>query len=129
MERNDYGSRINEVRLFYHLTLEQFAQEFHVSPEDIISFESTDVMPPDHFFQDLSKITGISYLWLKTGEGKKRIRQTRSELLDEIDRLIGKMDELTELTLKIRDGNIYDWNLNPYMTLVSQGKTEPENEK
>lgn len=61
--------RIKTVRKTFDLTQAEFADRIKASRDKIASYETGRVIPPDTTLNLISKEFGVSYAWLKTGEG------------------------------------------------------------
>lgn len=63
------NERIKTVRKNANLNQTEFADRIGASRDKIASYETGRVIPTDTVLKLISKEFGISYAWLKTGEG------------------------------------------------------------
>lgn len=76
------GARIREIRKDNAITQSDFAERMLVSASYISKVESGKEQPSDIFLKLMSLEFNISLDWLKTGEGKKKITDTRYDYFE-----------------------------------------------
>ena len=77
------GQRIKEIRDYYDLTQQQFADELGLKRNTIATYETTDKEPSNNVIIAICKIWNISEDWLRHGNGKmssigQRIKEIRN---------------------------------------------------
>lgn len=99
------NERIKTVRKSSGLTQSEFADRIKASRDKIASYETGRVIPPDTTLNLISKEFGISYAWLKTGEGPMKDPLADDDALARLsdtyqslpDRLRTLVDALTQM--------------------------------
>lgn len=82
------NKRIREVRRDAHLTQEEFAQKVGLTKNYISLIETGERNIGDRAAEDICEIFGVSYEWLKTGNGDKyapaKIIKQLSDVFDSV---------------------------------------------
>ena len=99
------NERIKTVRRNAKLNQTEFADKIGASRDKVASYETGRVIPSDSILKLISKEFGISYDWLKTGEGPmedstpevvtlKRLTDTYQSLPDRLRLLVDALVEM-----------------------------------
>lgn len=99
------NERIKTIRKNAGLNQTEFADRIGASRDKVASYEVGRVIPPDTVLKLISKEFGISYAWLKTGEGDmedpapevvaiKRLTDTYLSLPDRLKMLVDALVEM-----------------------------------
>ena len=99
------NERIKTVRKSANLNQTEFADRIGASRDKIASYETGRVIPADTVLKLISKEFGISYAWLKTGEGPMEDPILEDDLTERLaakyrslpDRLRMLVDALVEM--------------------------------
>ena len=97
--------RIKIVRKSANLNQTEFADIIGASRDQVASYETGRVVPPDSILKLISKEFGFSYAWLKTGEGpmedpvleddlSERLADTYRNLPDRLRMLVDALIEM-----------------------------------
>lgn len=87
------NERIKQIRKSSGLTQSEFADRLKASRDKIASYETGRVIPTDTTLNLISKEFGVSYVWLKTGEGPM---EDPSSDLDTVAKLSGVYQNLPD---------------------------------
>ena len=66
----DIGKRLKQLRTFFSLTQKEFGKRIGKSWITINRWEAGDRPIPEPLLHQIANIFGVSYTWLKTGEGE-----------------------------------------------------------
>ena len=99
------NERIKTIRKSAGLNQTEFAEKIGASRDKVASYETGRVVPTDTVLKLISKEFGISYAWLKTGEGDmedpapevaaiKRLTDTYLSLPDRLKMLVDALVEM-----------------------------------
>lgn len=99
------NERIKTIRKRSSLNQTEFAERIGASRDKVASYETGRVVPSDSILKLISKEFGISYAWLKTGEGPMEDPMPDDGSLDRLtetyrslpDRLRSLVDALVEM--------------------------------
>lgn len=99
------NERIKAIRKKAGLTQSEFADRIKASRDKIASYETGRVIPTDTTLNLISKEFGVSYAWLKTGEGPMEDPVAELSAIDKLtetyqslpDRLKSLVDALYEM--------------------------------
>ena len=99
------NERIKTIRKRSSLNQTEFAERIGASRDKVASYETGRVVPSDSILKLMSKEFGISYAWLKTGEGPMEDPMPDDGSLDRLtetyrslpDRLRSLVDALVEM--------------------------------
>lgn len=99
------NERIKAIRKKAGLTQSEFADRIKASRDKIASYETGRVIPTDTTLNLISKEFGVSYAWLKTGEGPMEDPVAELSAIDKLtetyqslpDRLKSLVDALCEM--------------------------------
>lgn len=99
------NDRIKQVRKNNNLTQTEFGERIGATRAMIASYEGGAVIPADSILKLISKVFGVSYAWLKTGEGPMEDLRMDASALARItaaysslpDRLRSLVDALAEM--------------------------------
>lgn len=99
------NERIKTIRKTANLNQAEFAERIGASRDKVASYETGRVVPTDTTLKLISKEFGISYAWLKTGEGPMNdptpeldIQQKLTETYHNLpDRLRSLVDALIQM--------------------------------
>jgi repressor LexA len=94
---SDIGKRIRELREVLGLTQKQFGEKIGKSWRTVQDWEAGKSSIPDHTLRFISSTFGVSYEWLKTGQGEMWERKEKT-LLEELE---AKTKELFEKLVRI----------------------------
>jgi len=94
---SDIGERIRELREVLGLTQKQFGERIGKSWRTVQDWEAGKSSIPDHTLRFISSTFGISYNWLKTGQGEMWERKEKT-LLEELE---AKTREVLEKLVRI----------------------------
>jgi phage repressor protein C with HTH and peptisase S24 domain len=94
---SDIGKRIRELREVLGLTQKQFGERIGKSWRTVQDWEAGKSSIPDHTLRFISSTFGVSYQWLKTGQGEMWERREKT-LLEELE---AKTKELLEKLVRI----------------------------
>jgi len=81
---SDIGKRIRELREVLGLTQKQFGERIGKSWRTVQDWEAGKSSVPDHTLKFISSTFGVSYEWLKTGQGEMWERKEKT-LLEELE--------------------------------------------
>ena len=97
------GSRIKEVRDFYGLTQQKFAERTKTKQSTVATYESGRNVPSDAVISLICREFNVREAWLRDGEGDMLEQRTRREdialYLGKVSS--GKASELEELILDL----------------------------
>ena len=97
------GSRIKEVRDFYGLTQQKFAERTKTKQSTVATYESGRNVPSDAVISLICREFNVREAWLRDGEGDMLEQRTRREdialYLGKVSS--GKASELAELILDL----------------------------
>lgn len=97
------GSRIKEVRDFYGLTQQKFAERTKTKQSTVATYESGRNVPSDAVISLICREFNVREAWLRDGEGDMLEQRTRREdialYLGKVSS--GKSSELEELILDL----------------------------
>ena len=97
------GSRIKEVRDFYGLTQQKFAERTKTKQSTVATYESGRNVPSDAVISLICREFNVREAWLRDGEGEMLEQRTRREdialYLGKVSS--GKASELEELILDL----------------------------
>ncbi|MFZ8787805.1 XRE family transcriptional regulator [Thermocrinis sp.] len=87
---SDIGKRIRELREVLGLTQKQFGERIGKSWRTVQDWEAGKSSIPDHTLRFISSTFGVSYKWLKTGQGEmwdrkvlvKELKEKTEEILE-----------------------------------------------
>lgn len=99
------NERIKAIRKNVNLNQTEFAERIGATRDKVASYETGRVVPSDSILKLISKEFGVSYTWLKTGEGEMEdlapqvdiIRRLTNTYLSLPDRLQLLVDALVEM--------------------------------
>jgi len=94
---SDIGKRIRELREVLGFTQKQFGERIGKSWRTVQDWEAGKSSIPDHTLRFISSTFGVSYNWLKTGQGEMWERREKT-LLEELE---AKTREVLEKLVRI----------------------------
>jgi phage repressor protein C with HTH and peptisase S24 domain len=94
---SEIGKRIRELREVLGLTQKQFGERIGKSWRTVQDWEAGKSSIPDHTLRFISQVFGVSYEWLKTGQGEMWEKREKA-LLEELE---AKTKEVLEKLVRI----------------------------
>ncbi len=96
------GERIREIRQAQEPKLSQssFGAATGVTRAQVATYELDTVIAPDSYLRLLSLKFGVSYAWLKKGEGKMEEAPADVQTLDAIERILEGENEFVKFVFR-----------------------------
>ena len=98
VDKKGMGNRVKAVRQDAELTQEEFAKRIGYSKIQIHSVEREKVIPSNQFLDKVAKEFAVSYEWLMTGKGQRKVSEDPVD-----DRLIAWLREHPEIARELRN--------------------------
>lgn len=96
---NNTKDRIKEVRNYFHVTQQEFADRIKVKRNTVATYEMGRSIPSDAAIALICKEYGINELWLRTGDGDMLIDNPKAI---EISNLLSDLQKADENDFKCR---------------------------
>lgn len=96
---NNTKDRIKEVRNYFHVTQQEFADKIKVKRNTVATYEMGRSIPSDAAIALICKEYGINELWLRTGDGDMLIDNPKAI---EISNLLSDLQKADENDFKCR---------------------------
>lgn len=93
---NNTKDRIKEVRNYFHVTQQEFADRIKVKRNTVATYEMGRSIPSDAAIALICKEYGINELWLRTGDGDMLIDNPKAI---EISNLLSDLQKQTKMIL------------------------------
>ena len=120
------NERIKEIRKYYNLTQQEFADKIKVKRNTVATYEMGRSIPSDAAIALICQVFHISEFWLRTGNGEMLLPITKDEKISEMLSDIQSLDDKNfkhRLISALSNLDDAGWNaLEKLIDSISDGK-------